>query len=165
MSCFQVSNRHAATIVTAAQAYSRGARFSWYANGERYELDNAASEPWTETRAPFAGCTPYTVTNYTPDAMGAAMLYENSRSVAYRYDDEEPYAYQYRHHTEPASAVQVIKACDCWRYQTCEHPEHAATVAWAFVDAVREAAIDHLPGYDEAAWSIDEYTHTTERIA
>jgi hypothetical protein len=50
------------------------------------------------------------------------------------------------------SAVQVIKACDCYAYQTCEHDEWETSEAKAFIDALRSSAWHELPGYDEAEW-------------
>jgi hypothetical protein len=49
-------------------------------------------------------------------------------------------------------AVQVIKACDCFNYQSCEHGEWEASEAKGFVDALRSSAWHELPGYDGATW-------------
>jgi hypothetical protein len=51
------------------------------------------------------------------------------------------------------NAVQVIKACDCFNYQSCEHgDEWEASEAKAFIDSLRASAWRELPGYDEAEW-------------
>lgn len=48
--------------------------------------------------------------------------------------------------------VQVLKSCDCYNYQSCEHEGWMASEAHAFIQALREAAIDALPGYEQAVW-------------
>ncbi len=52
-------------------------------------------------------------------------------------------------HIEP---VQVIKACDCFDYQSCEHPAWEESEAKAFTHSLRRAASHSLPGYNGAEW-------------
>lgn len=110
------------------------------------------------------------------NATGQLLLDQNVRSVTARYPDETPdtlpgpadlarvHEYEYRHPLERACDLAtglpkeawVIRACDCWRYQSCETADHEETAAWAVVDAIREDAINSLvdkvaPG---APWGI-----------
>jgi len=67
--------------------------------------------------------------------------------------------YQYGHHRHdpcapPPSPVAVLKACDGYEYQACEHPGWEASEAHAYINALRRRAIHALPGYDEAAWEV-----------
>lgn len=96
------------------------------------------------------------------DALVAMLHRENVRSVRHRYahrDDLDDFATeetlpQFRPlTTEP---VQTLKACDCFDYQACETDDYDETPAAALVRAIRRAAICALPGYDAAAWSLDE---------
>lgn len=92
---------------------------------------------------------------------------ENARSVDHRYPDgaNGPAAYDA---FEPRDMVrvtcdpaQVVRACDCYRYQACETDDYESTEAAAFVRAVRGAAVDRLVENDAArrgvklAWTID----------
>jgi hypothetical protein len=86
---------------------------------------------------------------------------ENARSVGYRYrtDDEAgEFTYQRYCNPQPMSraeeALTVLKCCNCLAYQSCECPDYRETEAHAIVDAIRQAAIRWLPGYDEAPWGL-----------
>ena len=50
--------------------------------------------------------------------------------------------------------VAVLKACDGFEYQACEHDGWPASEAKAFIDNLRSRAWTSLPGYDEAAWAV-----------
>jgi hypothetical protein len=50
----------------------------------------------------------------------------------------------------------VLKAIDCYRYQSCEHPGWASSEAQQFCLALQALAINHLPGYDQAPWDITD---------
>lgn len=54
--------------------------------------------------------------------------------------------------------VQVFKACDCYRYQSCEHAGWEDSPARAMTDRLREiAAFMALRSrYDLAAWTVEE---------
>lgn len=52
-------------------------------------------------------------------------------------------------HFDPA---QVLKACDCFEYQSCEHDEWESSEAHAFIQSLRSSAWHALPEYDGAEW-------------
>ena len=54
--------------------------------------------------------------------------------------------------TDPIDPVQVLKACDCYEYQSCEHADWPTSQAKAFIESLRHAAWHSLPGYDVAEW-------------
>lgn len=63
----------------------------------------------------------------------------------------------------------ILKACDCFEYQSCEYAEWQQSMARKRIDAIRAEAIRQLPGYDAAPWGIhdpsqDETTTTTDRL-
>ena len=88
----------------------------------------------------------------------AQMLHdENVTSVNYRYSDDvkpETVAWDGNHNT--LTAVEVIKACQCLDYQSCEHDGWATSDAKAFLDRVIATAIGKLPGYESAPWGIED---------
>ena len=94
---------------------------------------------------------------------------ENRKSILYRYpdcnedgahlpgsieDDDNGFIFGDWPHGMPPrlDPVQVIKACDCYAYQSCEHPGWESSHAKKMVDSIASAACSHLPGYDDAAW-------------
>ncbi len=95
----------------------------------------------------------YPVRSDTAGYTGAVLLAENLASVNHRYCEHElEPAYEYRQPGRSATPVEVLKGLDCYEYQACEHPDWAGSQAKAFCDALRDAAISDLPGYDEAPW-------------
>lgn len=98
----------------------------------------------------------------------ANMLWEeNLKSVAYRYQDDQlpgPEGEDFivtpqdvlDHHWPQFDPVQVLKACNHYEYQSCEHPEWQDSEAKAFIEALRRRAIHALPGYDDAEWGAPE---------
>lgn len=93
--------------------------------------------------------------------VGQILALENVKSVDYRYGTKDADALEREIADRPFSLtlrldpVQVIKAADCYAYQSCEHPAWQASEARRYCDAIRSAAISRLPGYDTAAWAID----------
>jgi hypothetical protein len=88
---------------------------------------------------------------------------ENVRSVQSRYGKEnapgprgETYFYslhvvvpEVTLHTDP---VQVIKACDCFAYQSCETDDWKSSEAYYYIEALKDAALPPLAGYEDAVW-------------
>ena len=48
--------------------------------------------------------------------------------------------------------VQVLKSCNAYRYQACEHDGWETSEACSFIDSLREKAISCMPGYEDASW-------------
>lgn len=102
---------------------------------------------------------------------GRMLWQENYKSVECRYpgctDEDRPgpvglkledikaYTYPARQTVRHLTAVEALKALRCYEYQACEHPEWEASEASQFCDALRIDLIEALPGYDEAASTID----------
>ncbi len=90
------------------------------------------------------------------EAIGQMLWDENYASVCYRYkhDDSGAPAFTYRPRPTEFDPVQVIKACHCLAYQSCEHPGWEASEAKQFIDALQNAAVHALDGYNEAEWGV-----------
>ena len=97
-------------------------------------------------------------------ALGQMLWDENMASVRHRYSDDPesmmPDDTSYGDHEgRPFGAevdpVQTLKAIRCYEYQSCEHPGWDQSDAKAFCESLTLRAIAALPGYDDAAWSID----------
>lgn len=99
----------------------------------------------------------------------ADVLYqENVRSVWHRYPDDarselpgpcdDPGHVTITHRDEAnpklirMPAVAILKMCDCLEYQSCETEDYRKSVAFALLNRIRDAAINLLPGYDDAPW-------------
>ena len=83
---------------------------------------------------------------------------ENEKSVGFRYSEViehcplAPFRF-----VRGIEAVQVLKAIQCYRYQSCEHPGWENSDARRWIDRLESDAIANLPGYDDADWEIDQW--------
>ena len=89
------------------------------------------------------------------------LLDENIKSVNYRYSETETGFIEYDRGAPILSAIQAIKAAQCLRYQSNEHPTYEGSIAELLVEAIISDAIPRLDGYNEAQWAI----HGTEVTA
>jgi hypothetical protein len=108
--------------------------------------------------------------DYETQAEAATMLLmENISSVGYRYNQSSSAGLPGPHAIDIITArditrtswrsfdpVQVIKACDCYSYQACEHPGWKTSRAKAFIDSLRKTAAHALPSYDASTWGAPE---------
>lgn len=122
------------------------------------------------------------------DLLGQLLWDENYRSVNYRYTESEPTP-DYRATLIDAdlSPVAVLKAIDCYEYQTCESPDWDQTRAHAFVTALRnvilgqhadlgrqvpsrydrsrtEYAYKSTTEYDTAPWEVSDLADVTVEL-
>lgn len=142
MSAFILGKEHINYLIEAARSrtLNPNSRFQWFHNG------------WHEIES--------------PSAAGQMLWDENIKSVHARYPDDEldqlpgpigeTFVFQYSHcYSRRIDPVQVLKACSCYEYQTCEHEEWEASEAKAFIDSLKSDAIHALPGWEEAQWEIE----------
>lgn len=148
MSAYIVEKNHVLYLVCAA--LSRATRynsngFSWYHAGTRHEIGDGDVSAMAET---------------------ANMLWrENIKSVSARYPHESSATLPGTRAADfivteadfPACChsfdpVQVLKACNCFDYQSCEHDEWRESLACAFIQALKEKMMRALPTYDDAEW-------------
>lgn len=110
------------------------------------------------------------VTDDTADEIGAALLAANIASVNERYPTARelpgslpaPATYRFDPTGLPRlDPVQLLKALDCYEFQSCEPANWRNSEARQFCERLRMAAICELPGYDEATWEITRATVTT----
>lgn len=97
--------------------------------------------------------------------LGSILWQENVKSVNARYADSQPTEIYCVYGSEllpsmwqDLDPVQVIKACHCLIYQSCEHTEWKDSQACAIVKALIDCATRALIGYDGAAWGAPETT-------
>jgi hypothetical protein len=92
-------------------------------------------------------------------AVAQILFAENVKSVNYRYGESETTQIDYDRGAPILTAIQAIKAAQCLRYQSCEHPDFEDSLASKFIEAIIADAIPRLEGYDSAQWAIyDEVT-------
>ena len=155
MSAWVVTKRHIDSMIRAGLTPRRDA-LAWY-TGQREDEDYQPGEPWGPTQVENAVKRRRELTDETADHVGAMLWNENRRSVDHRYDEAtDREVYRYRHSDRlPSDPVVLLKALDCYEYQSCEHPEWETSEARAFCEALRSRLIHRLPGYDAAPWGID----------
>lgn len=152
MSAFMVDKAHIDTLITAALDARCGRDFTWY-----------VGEGWSATARQLD------FTN--ADEIGGMLWAENLASIHGRYPDtleggpvpgpvdfepEHTLTYTWQRVGTPGALppVVVLKAIQCYEYQSCEHDGWRASAARAFCEALRLAMISRLPGYDAAPWAI-----------
>jgi hypothetical protein len=90
--------------------------------------------------------------------VGQLLWAQNVKSVNYRYnetDTAETYHFEDQLFDYDRNPVVIIKAVQCWQYQSCEDPDHASSEAWEWSNAILGSAISRLPGYNDAPWGIE----------
>jgi hypothetical protein len=139
MSAFICSDMHINAIVN----YAADKRISyWLKNGERVEI-----------------------TAFNAEEVGRILMAENVRSMVARYGDSleegERNAdsdYRYALFPTPLTAVEVIKACHCLDYQSCETEDWETSLACEILSRIIKHATHDIPGYDDAPWEITDRT-------
>ena len=76
--------------------------------------------------------------------VGKMLANENRKSLEYRYpDDEGVVIYKYSPvliKVDEFLHLQAINACDCYHYQSCEHPTYRESESFKFVSSLKEKA-------------------------
>ena len=129
MSAFVVSDRHIDALLT------------WVINTPEYGAPQKLD-----------GMTVYD----QPGLIGQLLVDENHRSVNHRYDEKDNHKYKFNRYPRTLTPVEVIKACDCLIYQSCETDNWKVSRAYKIIRDIRESAINALPGMEDAAWEIEE---------
>lgn len=168
MSAFVVSKEHIDAMVDSGLRRGPYGPLRWSHNGERFELtqetaSTVGSMLWTEnvTSVEYRYSPPDREVIYGEgwesdagfDLPGKYQLELIAPSVEPIEVPEwlSEYRFQSR---PPRKPIEILKAIDCYEYQSCEHPEWEVSEAFAFCDALRRSLIGDLPGYDEAKWGI-----------
>lgn len=99
------------------------------------------------------------ITTANATEIGRILLTENERSVSHRYPGdgdlpgtigEEAAGYTFRPVTGVLAPLVILKACECFDYQSCETDDYRESEACRIVDVIRSRAISRLPGYSDA---------------
>lgn len=89
--------------------------------------------------------------------IGNILLKANYASVNYNYSENiKAPDYVFHYHKAQFKPVDIIKACNCLDYQSCEVPNWRDTEACRIIETIKDHAITQLPGYDESpTWDIN----------
>lgn len=168
MSAFIVLQEHIDALVEAAAAVVPGEHrsgLSWWTctDLELRQSSHAEREAWRRE----IGCSD----RARASEVGMMLWAENLASIDYRYPDcVETGGYPgpndftrdsvlgYVFSGSPMlrrSPVAILKAIDCYDYQSCEHPGWVTSEARNFCQALRAKMIGQLPGYRDAQWEIE----------
>lgn len=175
MSAFIVSKAHIDALISIALNGPKDSAHRWE-GGPRWAAFDPRDTNWQEQE--WRQCVDHgfstgnaTVKPFTPADLGEMLVVENVRSITHRYPDTlnggpmpgpcDAYWEAYYTYSRPArrlSAVEALKAIDCYEYQACEHPEWIDSEAKRFCDGLRASIIGVLAGYSEAPWEWSEAT-------
>jgi hypothetical protein len=160
MSAFMVSKAHIDALVSAALAPGTEGPLRWFCRPMTEQEKTDAYQvgaPWG-MGAPIIGRRLFRyATPEEADRIGQMLVRENRLSVNHRYGEsevEDVYTYSGPSHPRATDPVAILKALDCYEYQSCEHPGWEASEAFAFSQALRRRLIRRLPGYEGAPWEI-----------
>lgn len=149
MSAYVVDQSHVNFLIEAAYEMARrdhGSNFSWYhdASQDRHYLPAGDMLRAAE--------------------VGQMLWDENVKSVRFRYPDSGdelpgPVKHNGYHFDRfrfttfsEYTPANVLKACHCYEYQSCEHPEWDTSDAKAFCTALCKCAERQVDGYEDAEW-------------
>lgn len=92
-----------------------------------------------------------------PDVLGQILVNQNFKSVNFRYKDKSPsFKFKYELSHDQFTNVQLLKACDCYDYQSCETPNYEQSLVAKIIDKIRSQLICSLNGYADSEWTIEE---------
>jgi hypothetical protein len=160
MSAFMVGKAHIDALVTAALATSQEGPLRWFTRPlteEEAVLAHQVGAPWGLEGPEIARMLSRSATRDEADRIGQLLMRENRLSLNHRYNEsevEDIYAYTRSARPRAIDPVVILKAIDCYEYQSCEHPGWEASEARGFCQALRRRMIRRLPGYDQAPWEI-----------
>jgi len=142
MSAFILPDSHIRFIINAAMHLDLHDRVKWYTHGTATYPPHRLGE----------------LHDGTAERVGAMLIAENYESFNARYQekggDPHPYVHRFAQLPFAFDPVQLLRALDCYEYQTCEHDGWYESEARAFCEAVRLKAISVLPGYEKAEWVV-----------
>lgn len=101
---------------------------------------------------------PTTGLPYRPQEIGDMFHAENVKSWNARYpkDATEPsFHLVERAYLAPRTLVQILRAIECFEYQSCDHDEWPESDVAKLCQRMRIKAIQLLPGYSDAPWGIE----------
>jgi hypothetical protein len=126
MSAFVVSREHIEYLVSAGVKH--GAGYTW--NGKYVLVSD-----WT-TR------------------IGQLLWDENVKSVNARYRLQDKAGRYVHRTTAEIDAAQALKLANSLAYQSCEHSGWGMSEAFAVLNGLKNAAIEHVAGYKGAKWTL-----------
>lgn len=162
MSAFILGKAHIDALVTAALERTSGdfGPLSWCARDLTVEETLASyrsGAPWGPDAPAIGRALTRQATPDEAERIGQMLVRENRLSVNHRYRESEVeaiYTYERPVIRGRVDPVVILKAIDCYEYQSCEHPGWKCSEAHAFCRALRHRMICHLSGYEEAPWEI-----------
>lgn len=151
MSAYMVDRDHVRFLVSAARLYARkGSRFGWYFDGKWTYLDPINRDEASALGQLLWNANLKSINARYPDTVGKP---ENAPGPV---DETFIYAHSKDWPFDMVAAVQVLKSISCLEYQSCEFDGWEASEARAVCKALENAAINALPGYDDAEWGAPE---------
>lgn len=159
MSAFMVGKEHIDAMITAGLAFSD------------YSI-----------RWDHPGYAENELTYETADGVGLMLWATNLESINARYPDTlddfdnipgpvgltpeviAGYRWERINGVRFLDPVVILKAIDCYEYQSCEHDGWETSEAKAFCAALRADMIERLPGYNTAPWEFTARTFDRLRV-
>ncbi len=148
MSAWIVAKEHIDLLVHAGLHLPRHGKLRWYRTDNHwFELDRSNANEiggklWAENLASVAG-------RYPNDADG-------DRPGPMDFKDHDVLTYRFQEIPGRIDPVVVLKSIACYEYQSCEHAGWQDSDAKRICEALTQACVNALPGYDAAPWGFDQ---------
>ena len=148
MSAYMIDREHVQFLVSAAEKLARDSAYglSYYHDGRSVEIVPSDRDQLTKIGQALWDANLKSINTRYPDTVGYPERCPGPCDETFVYAHSKDWPY---HEIE---LVQVFKAIKCLEYQACEYDGWEASEAYAVLQAIKEAAIKALPGYEEAEW-------------
>ena len=130
MSAFIVSEKHITAMINSMIPHYSGDSTGYYWDRKTHYFNGNSQE------------------------IGQKLLEQNYRSVNSRYGKSIEAPVYKGILSRTRSPIEIIKACHCYNYQSCETDNWQYTEAYAISKAIEAAAVRRIAGYEEANWEI-----------
>lgn len=152
MSAFMVGDEHINTLIgwTLSKAHGVFSEIRWVVSPEDADRNPVGIRNTLGTN--FRYLTPETAS-----AVGQILVDANAKSIEARYEEDESRIYEYNApRTLSWNPVEIMSACSCYDYQSCESDDYETSEAHAIIDAIRNLCISILCDQNHTPWEITE---------
>lgn len=152
MSAFMVGDEHINTLIgwTLSKAHGVFSEIRWVVSPEDADRNPVGIRSTLGTN--FRYLNPETAS-----VVGQILVDANAKSIEARYEEDEFRIYEYNApRTLSWNPVEIMSACSCYDYQSCESDDYKESEACAIIDAIRHLCISILCDQNHTPWEIRE---------
>lgn len=151
MSAFMVDREDIRFLVSAARKLgNRSEGLSWFYNGYWTKFNVASRDQASRLGQVLWDANLKSINTRYPDTVGHPENIPGEIGQAYVYAHSQDFP------LDQVELNQVFKSIRFLSYQSNEFKGWEESEAYAILEALKDAAIDSMPGYDDAVWGSPE---------